>query len=55
MGISFGELVRKSVEIFVFQKDGEPEYDPFLDDDEVYTGEVESDISLNHDKYLYGE
>ena len=27
--------------------------DPFLNDNEVYSGDVESDLSLNHDKYLY--
>lgn len=55
MGISFGELIRKSIKSFIDEIDIEVKIDPFLDDDEIYTGEVESDISLNHDKYLYEE
>lgn len=53
--ISFGELVRKSLEIFI---DNERLYlkdDPFIADKEIYCKVVKNDLSKNHDIYIYGE
>jgi len=55
MGISLGELIRKSIENFIEQQNVNRDYDPFIYDNEFYEGEIESDLSVNHDKYIYGE
>lgn len=52
-GTSLGELVRESLETKLAQ-DGR-ERDPFFADAAVFTGDVPSDLSANHDEYLYGE
>ena len=55
MGISLGELIRKSLTATL---DGSREQglgDPLLADDAVYRGEAPPDLSAHHDDYLYGE
>jgi len=53
MGISTGELIRKSIENFIDQQDLNRDYDPFIDDNEFYEGEIEGDLSVKHDKHIY--
>lgn len=55
MGISLGELIRLSLKTQVGKKTDTVEDDPFLSDNAVFSGDVPDDLSLNHDKYLYGD
>jgi len=52
--ISFGELVRKSLEDFISQEKLR-KIDIFLDDDNIYIEPIETDLAKNHDKYIYGD
>ncbi len=54
MGISLGELIRLSLKTQVGKKADSIEDDPFLSDDALFGEDVPDDLSLNHDKYLYG-
>ena len=51
LGISFGELVRRSVEAMLKADPGD---DSLLNDTEVFEGPVPADLVENHDRYLYG-
>ena len=56
--ISFAELIRESITLFLAsaKKDqNSPVKDPFYSDTIVYTQNAETDLSANHDRYLYGE
>lgn len=55
MGISLGELIRKSLEIILSSTGNIVPYDPLFDDNEFFTGEAPKDLSKNHDYYLYGD
>ena len=55
MGISLGEFIRLSLEAQIRLKKDESQDDFFLSDDAIFSGDVPVDISVNHDKYLYGE
>jgi len=55
MGISLGELIRLSLKTQVGNKTDAVQDDPFLSDNAVFSGDVPDDLSLNHDKYLYGD
>lgn len=55
MGISLGELIRLSLKTQVGKKTNVAQDDPFLSDNAVFSGDVPDDLSLNHDKYLYGD
>ena len=55
MGISLGELIRLSLKIQVGKKIDMVQDDPFLSDNAVFSGKIPDDLSLNHDKYLYGD
>ena len=56
MGISFGELIRESLEAMLSGSDERrPMVDPLFSDDAVYVGKAPIDLSVNHDRYLYGE
>jgi hypothetical protein len=55
MGISLGELIRLSLKTQVGKKIDTVQDDPFLSDNAVFSGNVPDDLSLNHDKYLYGD
>jgi len=55
MGISLGELIRLSLKIQVEEKTDIVQDDPFLSDNAVFSEEVPNDLSLNHDRYLYGD
>lgn len=55
MGISLGELIRLSLKIEVEGKADIVQDDSFLSDKAVFSEEVPNDLSLNHDRYLYGD
>ena len=55
MGISLGELIRVSLKTQIEEKTDTLQDDPFLSDNSVFSGNVPDDLSLNHDKYLYGD
>jgi hypothetical protein len=48
-GISLGEMVRLSLRKNLDRN----KVDPFFSDTETYGGKVPSDLSKNHDNYLY--
>lgn len=54
MGISLDQLVQEYLEARFPEPQGASEEDPFFADRAVYTGSAPSDLSLNHDDYLYG-
>lgn len=47
--ISFAEVIRESLA----EKLDKNARDPFFDDTEFYSGKTSTDLSINHDKYLY--
>lgn len=53
LGVSLEEIIRQALELHL--QSPQRSRDPFLDDDAVYDGDVPPDLSLNHDKYLYGD
>ena len=55
MVISLGDLIRLSLKTQVGTKTDTVQDDPFLSDNAVFSGDVPDDLSLNHDKYLYGD
>ncbi|RLE27856.1 MAG: hypothetical protein DRJ61_12635 [Acidobacteria bacterium] len=54
-GISFGELVRRSLTATVSTPPPERREDPLFADSGIFLGEAPSDISQEHDQYLYEE
>ncbi len=54
-GISFGELVRRSLTITVSTPPPERTEDPLFADSSIYQGEAPADLSKNHDQYLYSD
>ncbi len=56
LGISLGELVRRSIEAELSQSiDSRRAADPLFSDDAVYSGNAPSDLAARHDRYLYGD
>ncbi len=55
IGISFGELIRVSLNQVLKGESSKNADDPFFLDKEVYTKSKLEDLSLNHDDYLYGK
>ncbi|MGH7128318.1 MAG: CopG family transcriptional regulator, partial [Planctomycetaceae bacterium] len=60
-GVSLGEVIREALAALVARPPARQEpgqrprsEDPFFKDHEVWDGEGPTDISVNHDKYLYG-
>ena len=56
LGISFGEMVRNTLEQTVSRSEGkrrERKADPLFADTAVFQGKGPKDLSVNHDKYLY--
>lgn len=53
-GISLGELIRASLAAVISHSRNIKNRDTLFSDTEVYTGDVPSDLSFNHDNYLYG-
>lgn len=55
MGISLGELIRKSLETMLNNKNKKNMDDPLFADDAVFHDQGPDDLALNHDRYLYGD
>ena len=55
--VSLGELIRKGLKLLLKQPSEKSSKiaDPFYADNRVFAGEAPSDLSVNHDHYLYGE
>ena len=51
-GMSLGELIREGLNQVCAKKDKE-ERSAFFEDKQVYSGKIPSDISSQHDNYLY--
>lgn len=54
-GISLGEFIRNSLQERLNNINANSGIDPFFADKKYYTGKIPTDLSLNHDLYLYGE
>lgn len=58
-GISLGAVIRESLEerLARLPPEGSTDWrdDPFFRDDAVWDGDGPTDLSINHDKYLYDE
>jgi len=52
-GVSLGELIREALEQRLTRSKALKARDPFFDDKEFYGGKIPSDLSTNHDEYLY--
>lgn len=53
-GISLGQLIREALEKEVMGEGNmNQSLDPFFSDREVYRGDAPSDLSAEHDRYLY--
>ncbi len=52
-GISVGELIRESLEQTLLQAKSQKKSDPFFSDLHFFDGDIPTDISANHDEYLY--
>jgi len=52
-GISFGELVRRSLAATVSTPPPQRTEDPLFADSGTYLGQAPSDLSEEHDQYLY--
>lgn len=51
-GVSFGEFIRESLSAMLAQTRGT---DSLLADKAVFQGKAPSDLSSDHDRYLYGD
>lgn len=54
MGISLGELIRKALKNLLSSSSITASEDPLFEDSATSSEVVPSDLSKNHDKYLYG-
>ncbi len=54
-GISLGELVRDALAARLEGSEPPDERDPLFADTAVYRGPAPSNLSADHDRYLYGE
>ena len=53
-GVSLGGLIRESLAVALeTAKDGRKASDPLFADEAVFMGDAPSDLSRNHDRYLY--
>lgn len=53
--LSLGEYIRKSLESSLKMGFDDLKNDPFINDKNIFIDKVETDISLRHDDYIYGE
>jgi hypothetical protein len=54
LGISMGELIRRSMEAMLADSEGAGA-DPLVADEAVFDGPLPDDLAENHDRYLYGK
>jgi hypothetical protein len=55
LGVSFGELVRESLENALESREERRTEDPLFKDDAVYRGSTPRDLAERHDEYLYDD
>ncbi len=55
IGVSFGELVRKTLESALENSENRRSDDVLFRDDAVYRGKTPEDLAERHDEYLYGD
>lgn len=55
IGVSLGGFIRLSLEAQLKQRKNISYKDSLFEDNTVFDGNVPDDISVNHDKYLYGD
>ena len=55
LGISLGELIRKSLLSVIHLGRSMSQKDPLFADKAVFRGSAPRDLSKNHDRYLYGD
>lgn len=55
MGVSLGELIRECLETELDRKKRLAVDDPLFSDTAVFSGKAPSNVSLNHDDYLFEE
>ncbi len=55
LGVSLGELIRQSLDAQLARNRTPTEEDALFADRAVFTGEAPSNLSQNHDRYLYGD
>jgi hypothetical protein len=55
LGVSFGELVRESLESALEAREERGAEDPLFKDDAVYRRRGPRDLAERHDEYLYGD
>ena len=55
LGVSFGKLVREALAAHLATEPPAATRDPLFADHAVYDGPVPSDLSEQHDDYLYGD
>ncbi len=54
-GISFGELVRRSLTATVSTPPPQRTEDPLFTDSGIFLGEAPANLSKDHDQYLYSD
>ncbi len=55
LGVSFGELVRETLQSALESGEERRTEDPLFKDEAVYKGKTPSDLAERHDEYLYDE
>ncbi len=54
-GVSFGELIRESLDASLPARPTHRAEDPLFRDEAVFGGKAPKDLSSAHDRHLYGE
>ena len=55
LGVSLGEVIREALELHLRRSDQTRGEDSLFADDAVFDREGPDDVSINHDRYLYGD
>lgn len=55
IGVSFGELVRETLESALANAEDRRSDDVLFRDEAVYRGKTPGDLAERHDEYLYGD
>lgn len=55
LGISLGELIRRSLMLATRQPTARSHEDPLFTNTAIFRGRAPRDLSNRHDRYLYGE
>jgi len=55
LGISLGELIRKSLQYSIRVSVNKSTKDSLFTDNAIFSGKIPRDLAEHHDRYLYGE